>query len=169
MIANRYNRGLEHVCVVVDHNSCMMVGGTFDAAYLMTVTSVTMISPAVNRRNAAVFADWIGSTTRIPTGRGYIRFVDPQFSNFAIGGNTVLGTMETEEIKRTGHAERANMIRQKSIKRQLSKKEQKAEKLATAELNPDDDGRLTSQYDRMRKKSMNVLNMFLKGQQRGTT
>ncbi|KAI5856924.1 hypothetical protein BZA05DRAFT_161968 [Tricharina praecox] len=170
MIATRYNREPEHICVVVDHNACMMVGGTFDAAYLMTITSVTMISPAVNRRNAAVFADWIESNSTIPACRGYIRFVDPQFSNFAVGGKTVLGTMETEEIKRTGYAEKANMIRQKSIKRQLSRKEQKAEKLATAELKVDSDGRPTSPYNRMQKKSMSMLNMFLRGQQqRGTT
>jgi hypothetical protein len=131
MIAKRYNRSEEAVCVALDHSACMLMGGTFDGTYILTITSVSMISPTVNKRNAALIADWFNQNLGVPGNRGYIRFVNPDFADYAIGGFTTLDMMEREELIRTGSTERTGVVRERSVKRSisrhLSKRDRKSE------------------------------------------
>lgn len=99
----------------------MVMGGTYEGSYLLTITSLTMISPTCNKRNAALISDWIGNQLGVSVSRGYIRFVDPEFSNYAVGGFTVLDLMEKEELSRTGSTEKAAILREKSAKRSMSR------------------------------------------------
>jgi hypothetical protein len=119
----------------------MIMGGSFEGTYFVTITSVSMISPTVNKRNAAVISDWMNKHLGVPPNRGYIRFVDPEFANFATGGFTVLDLMEKEDISRTGTANRSGVYREKSMKRSFSgyalRKEQVPEKLGSSESGTD--------------------------------
>ena len=129
-ISKRYGRPEDNVCISLDHSACMIMGGTFEGTYVVTITSVSMISPTVNKRNAALISDWLNKNLGVPADRGYIRFVDPDFANYAAGGFTVLDLMEKEEVARTGTAERTGVHRDRSIKRTMSKNQSKKEQVS---------------------------------------
>lgn len=131
MIAKRFSRTEESVAVSIDHSCCMILGGTFDGSYLLTITSLTSISPTCNKRNAALIAEWINVNLGVPGVRGYIRFVEPDIANYATGGYTFLDIMEKEEIERTGGS-RASVHRDKkdkdaSIKKSVHRQRSKSQ------------------------------------------
>jgi Macrophage migration inhibitory factor (MIF) len=139
MIAKRYGRTEDTVCVSIDHSACMIMGGTYDGSYLLTITSLSMISPTCNKRNAALISDWMSNNLGVSVGRGYIRFVDPEFANYAIGGFTMLDLMEKEELTRTGVAEKVGVLRERSTKRTMSRhRSTKKERHSHERQAPDD-------------------------------
>lgn len=75
----------------------MIMGGTYGGCYLLTITSLTSISPTCNKRNVALISEWINSQLGVPPSRGYIRFVEPETANFAFGGYTCLDLLEREK------------------------------------------------------------------------
>ncbi|KAI5777841.1 Tautomerase/MIF superfamily [Geopyxis carbonaria] len=177
MIAKRYGRPEEAVCISLDHSACMIMGGTFDGTYFLTITSVSLVSPTVNKRNSALISEWISQNLGVPGKRGYIRFVDPDFANFATGGFTMLDLMEKEELIRTGTTERTGVFREKSIKRSMSRHRSKKERddsdsapykaPAMPPPEPKDstqkvDERPNTSSSRMRRKSM--FHLFSKSQ-----
>ncbi|KAG0636881.1 Tautomerase/MIF superfamily [Tuber brumale] len=121
MVAKRYGKTEDAVCVSIEHSACMVMGGTYDGSFLLTITSLNMISPTCNKRNAALICDWISNNLNVEVARGYIRFVDPDFANYAMGGFTMLDLMEKEELARTGTANKAGVIRERSTKRSMSR------------------------------------------------
>ena len=104
MIAKRYNQSEDAVNVAVAHSACMVMGGTFEGTYILTISSVASISPTINKRNAAVLADWFKRNLGVAANRGILRFVDMGFANYATAGETVLSLMEKEQVARTGSA-----------------------------------------------------------------
>lgn len=157
MIAKRYNRDEETVCITLNHSAVIIMAGTFDGAYILTITSVSMISPSVNKRNSAVMTEWFSHNLGVPGNRGFIRFVDPDVSNYAIGGVTMLDLMEKEEKARTGLTERTELVREKSVVRSMSR--QVSRKGADT---PDSDKRPSTSCGRLAKKS--VFNLFSRSQ-----
>ncbi|PWW80050.1 Tautomerase/MIF [Tuber magnatum] len=121
MVAKRFGKSEDAVCVSIEHSACLVMGGTYDGSFLLTITSLNMISPTCNKRNAALICDWISNNLGVEVARGYIRFVDPDFANYAMGGFTMLDLMEKEELARTGTADKAGVIRDRSIKRSMSR------------------------------------------------
>ena len=81
----------------VDHASCMIMGGTYGGCYLLTITSLTSVSPTCNKRNVALISEWLNTQLGVPPSRGYIRFVEPEAANFAFGGFTCLDLLEKEK------------------------------------------------------------------------
>ncbi|KAF8419315.1 Tautomerase/MIF superfamily [Tirmania nivea] len=96
VIAKRFSRTEETVAVSIDHSSCMMMGGTFDGCYLLTITSLSFISPTCNKRNVALISEWLSANLGVPSSRGFIRFVEPDAGNYAMGGITCLDMLEKE-------------------------------------------------------------------------
>jgi len=176
MIAKRYDRSEKEVCVTLDHSACMIMGGTFEGTYILTITSVSLISPTVNKRNAALITEWLAVNLGVPGDRGYIRFVDPDFSNYATGGVTVLDQMEKEEISRTGTKERTGILREKSLKRSASRyqatKQRQLDKALSfrAESKGDhvspqsDQNRATTDNPGSRMGKRSMFNLFARGQ-----
>lgn len=105
----------------------MILGGTYDGAYFLTVTSLSSISPTCNKRNAALIADWLNTNLGVAPERGYIRFVEPSVADYATAGSTILDLMERDEFQRTGSraASRAGSSREKKRlhSRQMSRSE----------------------------------------------
>jgi hypothetical protein len=179
MIAKRYNHDESAVCATLEHSACMVMGGNFEGTYILTITSVSLISPTVNKRNAALITEWFSVNLGVPAHRGHIRFVDADLANYAVGGYTILDLMEKEELSRTGTAERTGVIREQSIKRselrQHSKRELKAEKLVPVLVSPKEeetstipqssDGRPTTRGSAIRKKSKSMFNLFARNRQ----
>jgi len=96
VIAKRYSRTEETVALSVEHSSCMIMGGTFDGCYFLTITSLSLISPTCNKRNVALISEWLNTNLGVPSSRGYIRFVEPDVANYAMGGVTCLDLLEKE-------------------------------------------------------------------------
>ncbi len=173
MIAKRYGHAEEAVCLSLEHSSCMIMGGTFDGTYVLTITSVSMISPTCNKRNAALLSEWFKNNLGVPAERGYVRFVDPDCANYAIGGVTILDLMEKEEKLRTGTTDRSGVYREKSMKRSISRSRSKRD-LATETIKSQgtkdgmmdfqNGGRPTTAGGKMKRKSM--FNLF--SRQRGS-
>lgn len=74
----------------------MIMGGTFDGCYFMTITSPVSVSPTCNKRNVALISEWLSTNLGVPSSRGYIRFVEPDAANYAMGGVTCLDMLEKE-------------------------------------------------------------------------
>lgn len=96
VIAKRFSRTEETIAVSIDHSSCMMMGGTFDGCYFLTITSLSFISPTCNKRNTALISEWLSANLGVPSSRGFIRFVEPDAGNYAMGGITCLDMLEKE-------------------------------------------------------------------------
>ncbi|KAA8911631.1 Tautomerase/MIF superfamily [Sphaerosporella brunnea] len=181
MIARRYNYDESAVCVAVEHSACMIMDGNFDGTYILTITSVSLISPTVNKRNAALISEWFKANLGVHAHRGIIRFTDADFANYAIRGQTVLDLMEKEEMSRTGTTERTGIIRKQSIKRsesRYSRRERKTGKLAPMLDSPTEeetdalessDGQPTTRERVSRKKSRSIFNLFSKSRQSAPT
>jgi len=91
------------VALTVDHSACMIMGGTFDGCYFVTITSPTLVSPTCNKRNVALLSEWVNNALGVPASRGYIRFVETDIANYAVGGSTGLDVMERERaVSRAG-------------------------------------------------------------------
>lgn len=173
MIAKRYGKSEDSVCVSIEHSACIVMGGTFEGSYMLTITALTMISPTCNKRNTVLISDWINNNLGVAATRGYIRFVDPDAANYAVGGVTMLDLMEKEELARTGTADKTGVIRDKSLKASMSRHRSKKEQPPSPIPDPmqrdddvlsdlpsthSDDGRPTTAIGRMKKKS--VFNLF---------
>lgn len=74
----------------------MIMGGTFDGCYFLTITSLSSISPTCNKRNVALLSEWLNTNLGVPSSRGYIRFVEPDSADYAMGGVTCLDLLEGE-------------------------------------------------------------------------
>ena len=74
----------------------MIMGGTFDGCYFLTITSLSSISPTCNKRNVALISEWLNTNLGVPSSRGYIRFVEPDSAGYAMGGATCLDLLERE-------------------------------------------------------------------------
>ncbi|BFZ63303.1 hypothetical protein YB2330_004425 [Saitoella coloradoensis] len=87
-IAQKFNRSEEQIGVTIEHGKLLLLGGTLDPAYFLTVTSLTMLTPTHNRRHAATMANWLAENLGVHPERGFIRFVDPGRANYAGNGMT---------------------------------------------------------------------------------
>jgi hypothetical protein len=170
MIAKRYHQSEDSVIVTLDHSACMVMGGTFEGTYILTITSVAQISPTINKHNAALITDWFKKNLGVSGNRGVVRFLEAGFANYATCGETMLSLMEKEEDMRTGTT--SGLICEMNMKRSVSRnqsKRRRREDTAMAEpskgplgVPTDNVGRLAPENGRMRKKS--IFNLFSKSQ-----
>lgn len=109
IVAKRFSRVESAVALSIDHSCCMIVGGTFQGAYLLTITSPVSISPACNKRNVALLSEWLEEHIGVPPPRGYILFRDPEPANFAPGGQTTLDLLEKELPNRSNAPSRQSI------------------------------------------------------------
>jgi phenylpyruvate tautomerase PptA (4-oxalocrotonate tautomerase family) len=177
MLSRRYNHDEASVCVAVQHSACMITGGTFDGTYMLTITSVSLISPTVNKRNAALITEWLAANLGVPPHRGYIRFADTDFANYAVGGYTVLDLMQKEELARIGTAEKTAVVREMSVKRSESRLNARRERKGVSLLVSPEEEETTmvaplsqpqppiSRGALFRKKSRSMFNLFAKTRQ----
>jgi phenylpyruvate tautomerase PptA (4-oxalocrotonate tautomerase family) len=176
MLSKRYNHDEASVCVSVQHSACMITGGTFDGTYMLTITSVSLISPTVNKRNAALITEWLAANLGVPPHRGYIRFAETDFANYAVGGYTVLDLMQKEELARIGTSEKTAVVREMSVKRSESRLYARRERKGVPVLvSPEEEETTTtisppsqppiSRGALLKKKSRNMFNLFAKNRQ----
>lgn len=109
--------------VNVTHSACLILGGSFDPAYTITVTALpSQIQPTTNKRNAALIQSFMNEALQVPAHRGVVKFVAITEENFATNGQTVLGLMESLEKHphEDGASRRSSVARSKNDHRKKS-------------------------------------------------
>ncbi|KAF2816037.1 Tautomerase/MIF [Mytilinidion resinicola] len=97
-LAHRYQRPDSSVMVILEHSACLLLGGTFDPTYLLTVTALPVhIQPSTNKRNAALLQSFLSDTLGVPPHRGIVKFQSILEENLAMNGTTILGEIERLE------------------------------------------------------------------------
>ncbi|KAL1839113.1 hypothetical protein VTJ49DRAFT_1844 [Mycothermus thermophilus] len=98
LLSSRYQRPVSCIAVTVRHGACVFIGGTFDPAYIMTVSALPpLVQPATNKRNAALIQKHMELAIRVPASRGIVRFVPVQEDHIAWGGKTAAGRIDELE------------------------------------------------------------------------
>jgi hypothetical protein len=88
------------IATSITHSTCLLFANTFDPAYILTVNALpSQLQPVTNKRNAALLANAMTELLGVEKERGIIRFVPMPEENFAVGGVTYRGTIDTAEKK----------------------------------------------------------------------
>ncbi len=99
-LSQRYNRPVSSIFVTLTHSACLLFAGTFDSAYILTVTALpSQIQPTTNKRNAALIQNFMIDVLGVPAERGVVRFVGIADEYLATNGMTVLS--EIENLRKT--------------------------------------------------------------------
>lgn len=73
----------------------MCFGGTFEPAYVMTVSALPFeMQPTTNKRNAALIQKHMEEALGVPSIRGFLRFIPAPEENIARGGKTLAGEID---------------------------------------------------------------------------
>lgn len=72
----RYGRPITSIVLSLQHGMCLLFGGSFDPAYIMTITALPdQVMATTNRRNVALFQAHLQQALRVPPTRGLVQFV----------------------------------------------------------------------------------------------
>jgi Macrophage migration inhibitory factor (MIF) len=81
--------------VTLAHSVCLLLGGSFDPAYTLTITALpSQVQPVTNKRNAMLLAKLLEESLGVPASRGLTKFVGVQEDNFAFNGKTAATEIE---------------------------------------------------------------------------
>jgi hypothetical protein len=95
LLSTRYQRPISSVVVTLQHGACMVFGGTFDPAYVLSVHALsTQLQPTTNKRNAALIQKHLEEVLAVRPSRGFLRFIPTPEENTARNGKTIAGEIE---------------------------------------------------------------------------
>jgi len=78
------------IVLTVQHTSCLLFGGSFDPAYVVTVSSIRQyLEPVFNSDNAAALQNHLQESIGVLPGRGLVKFEILAESNIATNGTTL--------------------------------------------------------------------------------
>jgi hypothetical protein len=98
-LAERYRRPESAIMITVTHSACLMMGGSFEPAYILTISAIpTEVQPVTNKRNAYLMQHFIADTLHVSSSRGVVRFLEIAEERLATNGSTVAGDIERLEI-----------------------------------------------------------------------
>jgi hypothetical protein len=122
--------------ITVNHSACLLLGGSFEPTYVLTVTALPVqLLPTTNKRNAALIQNFMFESIGVPLDRGIIKFVPIQEECIAINGMTILGEIERLEqqqaevnglMRGTTKGSRKSVVTKAKSSFQLSRKSSKA-------------------------------------------
>ncbi|KAG9121590.1 hypothetical protein FRC07_002397 [Ceratobasidium sp. 392] len=78
----------KYISVSYQYTRTLSFHGSFDPAFLMTITSLGNINPEANDKYSKALFDWINDKLNIPGDRGYITFYDPGLAYLGHTGTT---------------------------------------------------------------------------------
>ena len=101
-LSTRYQRPVSSIVVCLQHGACMLFGGTFDPAYVMTICALpSQVMPVTNKRNAALVQRHMEEAIGVGPARGFLRFVATTEENVACNGRTMAGEIEDLEKEKS--------------------------------------------------------------------
>ena len=84
-----------------------MLGGSFEPAYLLTITALpTQLQPTTNKHNAAIIQTFMAKALGVSSDRGLIRFKPIKAEDLAVSGKTVRSKIERQEQEETEKGQR---------------------------------------------------------------
>ncbi|KAG6040533.1 hypothetical protein E4U41_000246 [Claviceps citrina] len=90
-LALRYGRPLSSIVVSLQHGICLLYGGSFDPAYILTIAGRP--DQIMDKRNVAVFQDHLQQAIRVAPARGLVQFVATAEDCVNLGVGAVTGAM----------------------------------------------------------------------------
>ncbi|KAI5208892.1 hypothetical protein E4T42_03444 [Aureobasidium subglaciale] len=97
-LSQRYSRPESSIMVNVEHSACLLLAGSFEPAYILTITALpSQLQPVTNKRNSALIQSFMADILAVPPERGILRFQPIAEENLAINGTTVYGEIERIE------------------------------------------------------------------------
>jgi hypothetical protein len=94
----RYQRPESSIMITVNHSACLLLGGSFEPTYVLTITALPVqLLPTTNKRNAALVQNFLLESIGVPLERGIIKFVPIMEECIATNGMTILGEIERLE------------------------------------------------------------------------
>lgn len=84
--------------VTLSHSSCLMIGGTFDPAYILTISAIPeYVQEATNMRNTHFIQRFMSDMLSVSSSRGIVRFIAVPEAMLGINGMTVRGQIVESE------------------------------------------------------------------------
>ncbi|KAK3391969.1 hypothetical protein B0T20DRAFT_69986 [Sordaria brevicollis] len=97
-LSSRFQRPVSSIVVTLHHGACMLFGGTFDPAYVVSISALpSHLQPTTNKRNAALIQKHLEEAIGVSPSRGLLKFIPVAEDCLASGGITVSGEMEMAE------------------------------------------------------------------------
>ncbi|KAH7406936.1 Tautomerase/MIF superfamily [Phaeosphaeria sp. MPI-PUGE-AT-0046c] len=97
-LSTRYQRPEASIMITVNHSACLLLGGSFEPTYILTVNALPVqLQPTTNKRNAALIQNFMCESIGVTPDRGIIKFVAIQEDSLAMNGMTILGDIERLE------------------------------------------------------------------------
>ncbi|KAF2683861.1 hypothetical protein K458DRAFT_432046 [Lentithecium fluviatile CBS 122367] len=97
-LSTRYQRPESSIMITVNHSACLLLGGSFEPTYVLTITALPIqLLPTTNKRNAALIQNFMFESIGVPLDRGMIKFIPIQEECIATNGMTILGEIERLE------------------------------------------------------------------------
>jgi len=111
-LSTRYQRPETSIMITVNHSACLLLGGSFEPTYLLTINALPVqIQPTTNKRNAAMIQTFMAESIGVSPDRGIIKFAPIPEESLAMNGMTILGDieqLERQQAEETGiHVKRA--------------------------------------------------------------
>lgn len=101
----RYSRPISSIAISLQHGMCLLFGGSFEPAYIMTITALAdQVKADTNRRNAALFQSHLQQALRVTPTRGLVLFVPIVEEFLANGGAVAMGASVGQGLQ--GHDDR---------------------------------------------------------------
>ncbi|KAL8713437.1 MAG: hypothetical protein Q9225_006781 [Loekoesia sp. 1 TL-2023] len=127
-LSQRYQRPVSSIFITLNHSECLLFAGTFDSAYIITITALpSQIQPVTNKRNAVMIQTFMSELLGVTPDRGIIRFVGISEEYLATNGNTVQG--EIDNLSKESSEDTTDTKRSNTLRRGRSRKSSKPEKL----------------------------------------
>ncbi len=93
---------MSSIVLHLQHGACMLYGGTFEPAYIMTISALpSQLMPTTNKRNAALIQKHMEEAIGVKPERGFLRFVPTAEENMATNGKTMAGEIDDLEKERS--------------------------------------------------------------------
>jgi hypothetical protein len=109
-LSSRYQRPESSILVSVAHSACLLFGGSFEPAYILTITALpSQVQTTTNKRNASLLQKILEDSLGVPASRGVVKFVAIAEENFACNGQTVAS--EIEELEKDSADYNSNLKR----------------------------------------------------------
>ncbi|KAF2092430.1 hypothetical protein NA57DRAFT_82286 [Rhizodiscina lignyota] len=94
----RFQRPESSIAVTIQHTACLCLGGSFQPAYILTITTLpALLDETINKRNAALLQSFMSECLSVTADRGIVRFVSIAEENLATNGLTILGEIQKLE------------------------------------------------------------------------
>ncbi|KAH9869940.1 hypothetical protein J1614_006861 [Plenodomus biglobosus] len=119
-LSTRYQRPETSIMITVNHSACLLLGGSFEPTYILTVNALPVqIQPTTNKRNAAMIQTFMAESIGVSPDRGIVKFIPIPEESLAMNGMTILGEIERMERQ---HAEESGS----NVKRAVTKASRKS-------------------------------------------